>query len=78
MLPCCEKGGCWASRVVPLGDGDPKDYTNLCSRPTKTPSGKVIPKCLDLISVEDVVKAVRGYLRYYNYNGEEEGWVVEK
>lgn len=30
-LLCCEQGGCWKSRVVPLGDGDEKDeLRNLC------------------------------------------------
>jgi ADP-heptose:LPS heptosyltransferase len=30
-LRCCEQGGCWKSRVVPLGDGDEKDEPrNLC------------------------------------------------
>jgi ADP-heptose:LPS heptosyltransferase len=32
MLPCCDQGGCWKSRVVPLGDKDPKDAPNkLCT-----------------------------------------------
>jgi hypothetical protein len=31
-LPCCDQGGCWKSRVVPLGDKDPKDAPNkLCT-----------------------------------------------
>jgi hypothetical protein len=30
-LMCCDNGGCWKSRVVPLGDGDEKDKPeNLC------------------------------------------------
>ena len=30
-LMCCDHGGCWKSRVVPLGDGDEKDEPrNLC------------------------------------------------
>lgn len=30
-LLCCDNGGCWKSRVVPLGDGDEKDCPeNLC------------------------------------------------
>ena len=28
-LRCCDAGGCWNARVVPLGDGDGKDG-NLC------------------------------------------------
>ncbi len=30
-LRCCDNGGCWKARVVPLGDGDKKDEAkNLC------------------------------------------------
>ena len=28
-LRCCDQGGCWKSRTLPLGDGDPKDE-ELC------------------------------------------------
>lgn len=32
LLPCCDQGGCWKSRVVPLGDNDPKDeLSKLCT-----------------------------------------------
>ncbi len=32
MLPCCDQGGCWKGRVVPLGDNDPKDAPDkLCT-----------------------------------------------
>jgi ADP-heptose:LPS heptosyltransferase len=30
MLPCCDHGGCWASRIKPIGDGDEKDMKNMC------------------------------------------------
>ena len=31
-LRCCDNGGCWKSRVVPLGDGDEKDQpAKLCT-----------------------------------------------
>jgi len=31
-LPCCDQGGCWKSRVVPLGDKDAKDEPGkLCT-----------------------------------------------
>lgn len=31
-LPCCDQGGCWKSRVVPIGDGDAKDQPQkLCT-----------------------------------------------
>jgi len=46
MLPCCDNGGCWKSRVTPLGDGDEKDRS-LCVFPTETQSGQVIAKCMD-------------------------------
>jgi hypothetical protein len=38
-LLCCDNGGCWRSRAVPLGDGDEKD------NPDKM--------CVDLVSAGD-------------------------
>ncbi|HBJ84906.1 MAG TPA: ADP-heptose--LPS heptosyltransferase [Verrucomicrobiales bacterium] len=87
-LPCCDQGGCWKSRVVPLGDKDPKDDPGkLCTHvvhlrdPSRSfrrksneplPShalpeapGRVatdyLPQCLDLVTVDDVIRAVGLY-----------------
>jgi ADP-heptose:LPS heptosyltransferase len=87
-LPCCDQGGCWKSRVVPLGDKDPKDEpAKLCTNvvhlrdpalsyrrksdsalpPHALPEapGRVatdfLPRCLDLVSVADVIRAVELY-----------------
>jgi len=60
-LPCCDNGGCWKSRVAPLGDGDEKD-TNLCLLPVQQPSGAYLPKCLDMITSRQVIEAVERYL----------------
>lgn len=60
MLPCSErKGCCWKSRTVPLGDGDGKDGS-LCELPVFGGS-EPVPKCLAMISPEEVVSAIRGY-----------------
>lgn len=58
-LPCCSSGGCWKSRVVPLGDGDKKDES-LCVHPVQS-GGVIIPRCLDLITAADVIRAVESY-----------------
>lgn len=56
-LPCCETGGCWKSRVVPLGDGDEKDRSdNLCTSVV----GK-LPKCMDMITSDEVVRRIQLY-----------------
>jgi len=55
-LDCCAMGGCWKSRVVPLGDGDHKDR-DLCRQPV---AGH--PRCLWLITPDDVVRAIDKYL----------------
>ena len=56
-LACCEHGGCWKSRVVPLGDGDEKDVAeHLCSSVVGT-----LPRCMDIITAADVVRAVEIY-----------------
>jgi hypothetical protein len=62
-LPCCDRGGCWRSRVVPLGDGDAKDK-RLCEHPVTTDTSVVIPKCLDMITASDVIRAINRYLEF--------------
>lgn len=58
MLDCCAKGGCWKSRVAKLGDGAEQDKS-ICEHPIKTKSGQVIPLCMDMITVDDVVSTIR-------------------
>jgi ADP-heptose:LPS heptosyltransferase len=54
-LPCCLSGGCWKDRVFPLRDGDTRDRPqNLCTNRVHN-----LPRCLDLITPEDVVKRIR-------------------
>jgi ADP-heptose:LPS heptosyltransferase len=62
-LPCCDNGGCWKSRVEPLGDGDEKD-SDLCLLPIVTPAGRKLPRCLDLITIEQVIDAIERYLAF--------------
>jgi ADP-heptose:LPS heptosyltransferase len=80
-LVCCEQGGCWKSRVIPLGDGDPKDRS-LCSNVVRVseqdglrireaavpgecfaqkPGTRPLPRCLDMISAEEVVRRTQLY-----------------
>lgn len=61
QLDCCADGGCWRSRVVPLGDGDSKDKTNLCAKPIEIESGQIIPTCMDNIRPEDVIRSLQAY-----------------
>lgn len=87
-LPCCDQGGCWKSRVVPLGDKDSKDdLSKLCTHvvhlrdpswsfhrksneplpPHALPEAPdrvatdYLPRCLDLVTVDDVIRAVELY-----------------
>jgi ADP-heptose:LPS heptosyltransferase len=61
-LPCCDNGGCWKSRVVPLGDGDEKDEPeNLCVDVVHAPDGSTLPKCLDVITAADVIRRIEMY-----------------
>lgn len=56
-LPCSTPGACWRSRTVGLGDG--KDGS-LCERPVF--GGSIpIPKCLAMISPQEVVAAVESF-----------------
>lgn len=58
-LRCCDDGGCWKSRVRPLGDRDPNDRPeNLC---VDVVGG--LPRCMSLITVADVIRAVELYFQ---------------
>ena len=56
-IHCCQTGGCWKSRVVPLGDGDEKDQS-CCVEPRGD-----LPLCMDMISAEDVAKRIELYFK---------------
>ncbi len=54
-LACCRTGGCWRSRIEPIGDGDEKDSPNhLCVDVVEH-----LPRCMAMIEPEAVVEAVR-------------------
>ena len=54
VLPCCAGGGCWRSRIVPLGDGDEKDEpTHLCVDVVEG-----LPHCMRLITPEEVIRRI--------------------
>ena len=58
-LACCAKGGCWKDRTVRLRDGDKRDRKeNLC---VDVVNG--LPRCLDLITPEEVIRRVELYFR---------------
>lgn len=57
-LPCCSTGGCWKSRCQLVGDGDPKDHTNVCERPIQVRPDLRVPECMTMITAEDVIRAV--------------------
>lgn len=60
QLSCCDSGGCWKSRVVPGIGGSNDD--SLCVRPIEIRPGKHLPACLDRITAEHVIEAMRGYM----------------
>lgn len=62
-LPCCDAGGCWKSRIEPLGDGEKHDES-LCTLPVTLESGRKLPRCLDLITAQDVIRAIELYLEF--------------
>ena len=57
-LACCETGGCWRSRVLPIEDGDSKDDPDqLC---LDVVDG--LPRCMDLITPDDVIRRMELHL----------------
>jgi hypothetical protein len=59
-LDCCDDGGCWKSRCQPVGDGDEKDR-DCCLYPVRVSPALVIPKCLAMITAEDVIRRIELY-----------------
>lgn len=59
-LPCCANGGCWRARTVPLGDQSDADKPNrLCVDVAPGP----LPRCMDMISAEDVIQRIELYFK---------------
>ena len=54
---------------MPLGDGDLKDE-DLCSYPVALGTGRTIPRCLDMITAGDVIRAIERYLEFDGGKGE--------
>lgn len=56
-LLCCDDGGCWKARTVPLGDGDEKDQPeSLCVDVVGS-----LPRCMHMITPEDVIRRIEKY-----------------
>lgn len=64
MLDCCKHGGCWKSKIGPLDGSKPIAKASYCSKPVLSKGDIVLPKCLDMITEYDVIKAVEKYLEY--------------
>lgn len=59
-LPCCETGGCWRSRTVPLGDGDENDQPDrLC-----VDVAGYLPRCMHMITAQHVIERIHLYLSH--------------
>ena len=76
-LLCCDNGGCWKSRTVPLGDGDEKDE-NICLDVVDLATGerqngskwaqemnghsrRLLPRCMDMITADEVIRRIEIY-----------------
>src|SRR5579863_89145 len=62
-LRCCADGGCWKSRCQLAGDGDQKDRHDLCVDPVQIRPDLRIPRCLDLITPDDVIRSIELYYK---------------
>jgi ADP-heptose:LPS heptosyltransferase len=56
-LRCCDDGGCWKARTVPLGDGDEKDQPeHLCVDVVGA-----LPRCMDMVTADHVIGCIEMY-----------------
>ncbi|NOX55709.1 MAG: glycosyltransferase family 9 protein, partial [Planctomycetes bacterium] len=60
-LRCCEGGGCWRARCQRVGDRHPKDYFDLCVDPVPVSPDLCIPRCMDMITADDVIRRIELY-----------------
>jgi ADP-heptose:LPS heptosyltransferase len=60
-LDCCDGGGCWHSRIVPL-QKTPKLNKRLCEKPIKV-KGRTVQKCMTMITTEDIIRAIERYYK---------------
>jgi len=60
-LTCCQDGGCWKSRCQLVGDGDEKDRRNVCEMPVQITPDLRVPRCMDMITPEDVIRRIEYY-----------------
>lgn len=58
-LPCCDNGGCWQSRVIEIAK-DPENNKRMCHS-TIQAGGRTIQRCMDMITAEDVIRAIERY-----------------
>jgi ADP-heptose:LPS heptosyltransferase len=75
-LLCCDNGGCWRSRTLPLGDGDKKDgAASLCLNVVGA-----LPRCMDMISSADAVRRIEMYFQagLCDYLSEAQNDIVER
>ena len=60
-LECCQTKGCWRHRTQPLGNNDQYDRPDrICKLPVLA-DGVYAPRCMDLITVNEVMDAVMSY-----------------
>lgn len=56
---CCDNGGCWKARVIPLPK-DPEHNKSLCEHQVKV-SDRTVQACMDAITAQDVIRAIEKY-----------------
>jgi ADP-heptose:LPS heptosyltransferase len=55
-LPCCLEGGCWRKKIVKENNID-----KYCDYPIFNIASEPYPKCMTMISVENVINAIDSY-----------------
>lgn len=60
-LDCCAHGGCYRNRCNKMLDGSEKDSKHLCLKPVEWSDGYSYPKCMTMISPEQICRAIESY-----------------
>jgi len=58
LLSCCYNRGCWKNKTSRQERDDKKSY---CVLPVVSGNEQIVPKCMDMITTENIIEAVMSY-----------------
>lgn len=61
QLDCCQGRGCWRAQVIPPHQDSAFPDKHYCAQPVTEATGQVLPRCMQLVTSQQVAQAVLSY-----------------